>query len=169
MSVSVTLAPLVRKGPPEGVLDRTVERCWPHASVGVTATWMILYPGEGGGVGVDPLVFSSSPAPLSPSLPAGKGACSSGKNPEQKHPPTDFNTHIPPHTRGVLTGGCAGAARGSRPLPGFPAPIIYLGRRRRTEAIGQRAREHAHFGPPPALLPPPPRQPLLPAWEAGEI
>lgn len=51
MPLSVTLAPLVRKGPSGGLLlqgvDRTGARCRPHASVGVVAPRMILYPGGG--------------------------------------------------------------------------------------------------------------------------
>lgn len=55
-----------------------------------------------------------------------------------------------------------------QPLLGFPAPIIYLGRRRRTEVIAQRANTHT-LGGARFAFPTPPQQPLLLAWEAGEI
>lgn len=106
------------------------------------------------GVGVDPLVSAHHLLPsLRPSL-RGKERAPRGK-------PLSRNS-----LRGILTappGGCvdrgvclrarrATGPRGSRPLPGFPAPIIYPGRRRRTEVIGS---ERAHFGPPrpPAASP----------------
>lgn len=74
------------------------------------------------GVGVDPLVSAHHLLPslsLRPSL-RGKGACSSGKTPEQKLPPRDFNR---PPRGAVLTGGCAcerDGAAGQPPPPRLP-------------------------------------------------
>ncbi|XP_014800986.1 PREDICTED: GS homeobox 2 [Calidris pugnax] len=88
--------------------------------------------------------ITCSPLPFPP---CGERSELFGENPpEEKLPPIDFK-HPPP--RGVLTGGCACTARGRLPLPGFPAPIIYLGRRRRAEVIGQRANTHILGGHPP--------------------
>lgn len=97
----------------------------------------------------------------------------------QKLPSTDLTRPPPTPPPAVLTGGRAcerdvlrgrGTTRGNHPLPGFPSPIIYQGRRRRrrTEVIGQRASTHT-LGAPPLCPPAPPLQPLLPPWEAGEI
>ena len=122
MSVSVTLAPLVRKGPPEGVLragsglDRG--KVLVPRLRGSQGPLVILYPG-GGGVGVDPLVSAHHLLPsLLPSL-RGKGACSSGKTPEQKLLRLILRPPFPPPAC-VDRGMCLRARRVT--APGQPPP-----------------------------------------------